>query len=152
MSNKTEDAYDDVLSYIHGNVMNLTCAKFSTDYLVAIRNALQKISPGVQLVACWFHFCQAVKRYATKIAGFNKFLQWDAEAKVIFEQMHCLPLLPPEHILPAFKTLEVKASAINKKAFLKFFVYCQRQWLVRVRIPRLIPFFPFFVRISLSVF
>lgn len=121
MSNKTEDAYDDVLSYIHGNVMNLTCAKFSTDYLVAIRNALQKISPGVQLVACWFHFCQAVKRYATKIAGFNKFLQWNAEAKVIFEQMHCLPLLPPEHILPAFKTLEVKASAINKKAFLNFF-------------------------------
>lgn len=143
MSNKTEDAYDDVLSYIHRNVMNLTCAKFTTDYEVAMRNALQKISPGAQLVACWFHYCQAVKRYATKIAGFMQFLQSDAEAKVIFEQMLCLPLLPPEYILPTFKTLKEKAFAINKKAFSKFFVYYQRQWLVRESILSLIPVFSF---------
>lgn len=134
MSRKTEAAYFDVFKYINTNVMDLNCAKFTSDYEVSLRNALQKICPTALLVACWFHFCQAVRRFASKIDGFLIFLRSNQAAAIVFQQVLCLPLLPHEHILTTFNLLQDRAFAIDKTKFITFFVYFKRQWLVRVSI------------------
>lgn len=62
MTNKSQVAYEAVLEYINSNIVDLTCEWFMTDYEQALRNAITKIVPTARLAACWFHFCQAVKR------------------------------------------------------------------------------------------
>lgn len=86
MSRKSEEAYDDVMNFINENVIDLKCGKFTTDFEVAMRNALHKICPTATLIACWFHFNQAVKRYASQIPGFSAFLKGNDEANKIFKQ------------------------------------------------------------------
>lgn len=110
MSRKTEEAYFDVFKFIKENVMDIACAKLTSDYEVALRNALNKICPSALLIACWFHFCQAVRRFASQIDGFLVFLRSNQESAIIFQQILCLPLLPPEHILSTFNLLQERAS------------------------------------------
>lgn len=132
MSRKTEEAYFDVFKFINENIINLTCTKFTSDYEISLRNALNRICPEAPIITCWFHFCQAVRRYASQINGFLVFLRSNPEASVIFQQILCLPLLPNVHIMSTFCLLQERAFSINKIAFVHFFVYFKRQWIVRV--------------------
>lgn len=93
MSHKTQAAYIDVLDFIKLKIGALSCAKFTTDYEVAMRNALQTHFPDAEARACWFHFTQAVKRYASKIPGFINYLRLEetSTAMNIFRKFLCLP-------------------------------------------------------------
>lgn len=74
MSRKTQLAYDSVFAYIDQNVLQLRgVASFTTDYEVAMRNSLRLLDPLAQLFACYFHFCQAVKRRAWQTPGLVEF-------------------------------------------------------------------------------
>lgn len=140
MSHKSEAAYKDVLNFIKTNIKSknkneINCAKFTTDYEVAMRNALSDAFPDAQSVACWFHFTQAVKRYASKIPGFFKYLhdENNDEALQIYYKLLCLPLLPAEHIVATFNILKKEAFDLNKKEFAKFMSYYYRQWISKVK-------------------
>lgn len=132
MTRKTQRAYQHLFSYINERVCSLKCKSFTSDYEVAMRNALAILFPGTRLVACWFHYSQALKRKVKQIPGFQRFLHGNEAAEEIYYKLQCLPLLPSEHILSAFQQLKKEALAIDKKKFRFFLTYFQRQWIVKV--------------------
>lgn len=82
MSRKTQRAYEAVFDYINSHVLQINnIASFTTDYELAMRNALKKLFPNVQRFACYFHFCQAVKRRAYQTDGLVKLIRCNVNAR-----------------------------------------------------------------------
>lgn len=132
MTRKTQRAYKHLFEFINEKVCPLKCNSFTSDYEVALRNALSILFPGTRLVACWFHYSQALKRKVRQLPGFERFLRGNEAAEGIYHKLQCLPLLPSEHILSAFKQLKQEALAIDKRNFRLFLKYFERQWIVKV--------------------
>lgn len=71
MSRKTKKAYKSVFKFIDKKIIKMSnVVSFTTDYELAMRNALRELFPNVRRFACYFHFCQAVKRRAWQTPGF----------------------------------------------------------------------------------
>lgn len=134
MTRKTQRSYQHLFEYINENVCSLKCNTFTSDYEVAMRNALAILFPGTRLVACWFHYSQALKRKVRQIPNFERFLHGCAAAEAIYYKLQCLPLLPAKYILDTFKQLKEEALAIDKKKFRLFLKYFEHQWIVKVRV------------------
>lgn len=132
MSRKTEECYAHVLRYIEENVFALLPSKVTTDYEIAMRNALEKQYPQAKFVKCWFHFTQAVKRNAAKVTGFINFIRVNDNAENIYYKLMSLPLLPASYIKPTFERLKSAAFAIDKRKFVRFINYYERQWIMKV--------------------
>lgn len=103
-----------------------------TDYEKAMRNALKKCYPESKHYACWFHFCQAVKRHASQIAGFAVEIRKNATAREIYCRFLCLPLLPADVIENAFNELRLEAQNYNERFFRPFLGYFEMQWIRNV--------------------
>ena len=131
MSRKTE-AYKGVFTYIENNVCSLKCRSFMTDYETAMRNALRAVYPETSLFACWFHFCQACKRQASKFEGFVTRLRQDKELQKIYAKFLAVPLIPSEDINQAFDMLCHEANAKDRQFFKRFINYFRRQWILKV--------------------
>lgn len=86
----------------------------TTDYEKAIKNALLKEYPGITLISCWFHFCQALAKYAKKIKGFRKFVKDVDAALRLYHKLLCLPLMRADNIRTAFKLLKEEALKLKK--------------------------------------
>lgn len=132
MSRKTEESYAHVLRFIEESVFILKPSKFTTDYEVAMRNALEKQYPQAKFVKCWFHFTQAVKRNAAKVTGFVNFIRLNDYAESIYYKLMSLPLLPVSYIKPTFDKLKSEAFAIDRRKFVRFINYYERQWIMKV--------------------
>lgn len=143
MSHKSQVCYEHVFTYLNENVFELTCISFTTDYENAMRNALQKLFPDVRRYACYFHFCQAVKKHAWQTNGLVALIRSSSEARSVYYRLLCLPLLPPQHITNMFSELKKEANQIKfdgvdvRLVFRPFLKYFQRQWIVRVSIASL---------------
>lgn len=133
MSNKTEANYKAVFMYIHENVMSLNCELFMTDYERAMRNGLSAVVPNAEPRACWFHFTQATKRNAKKLSELMQFINTSQQGKEIYYHLLCLPFLPEHLIIPAFEKLKLQANALHPRAFKRFLIYFENQWLINVR-------------------
>lgn len=131
MTRKTQSAYKHLFEYIHKNICSLECNSFTSDYELAMRNALIELFPNARMVACWFHYSQALKRKVSQIPGFERFLRGSMEAEEIYYKFQCLPLLPPGDIFGAFQTLK-KAALKCDKRFEPFLKYFERQWIEQV--------------------
>lgn len=84
MNRKTQAAYEGVLEYIDEHVLPLRgVASFTTDFELAMRNALNRLDPSVKRFTCYFHFCQAVKRRAWQTPGLVKIIRSNAKARWI---------------------------------------------------------------------
>lgn len=133
MSKKSRFAYDAVFDYIEKNIFQLSrAASFTTDYELAIRSAIAKCNPTAVYFACHFHFTQACKRRASQIDGFVTLIRSNTEAESIYYRLLSLPLLPVDHIIPAFNELQTEARALKNKNMNKFCSYYRRQWIVKV--------------------
>lgn len=134
MSRKTQACYSHVLNYIEKHICSLDARSFMTDFELAMRNAIASQYPDADLHCCWFHYCQAVKRYGAKIGGFIHFLRNHMSARDIYYKLMCLPLLPAEFIIPAFQTLEKRAAPViaESNAFSRFMAYFRSHWIERV--------------------
>lgn len=133
MSKKSRVAYEHVFRFVEHNVFSLKCKSFTTDYEMAMRIALQTVYPNTRLVACWFHFTQAVKRRAGKFDGFVKFLSSSDGANTIYHKLQCLPLLPAHEIKSAYVSLKEQANALDKVKFRDFLKYYEGQWIKKAR-------------------
>lgn len=131
MSSKRQKCYEHVLLYIKSNVMSLDGKMMMTDYEKAMRNAIRGEYPNVDQRNCWFHFCQAVKRNASKNAGFIHLIQSSRNERTIYYKLMCLPLLPVEHIEGAFNRLVDSYSGCDA-GFKKFLDYYRNQWIIKV--------------------
>lgn len=127
---KSQAAYEHLFDFINTNVFKLsTVASFTTDYEVAMRNALRKINPTAKIYACHFHYCQALKRKASQIVGLVKLFRSrnGAKAQTIYYRLQCLPLLPAVHIKDAFDVLKKEALEIKHPALNAFMLYFEKQ-------------------------
>lgn len=130
MSRKTQAAYLAVFKYIDQHVIQLRgVASFTTDYEVAMRNALQKLDPQANKFACYFHFCQACNCFICYFVSLGIFFL----LRSIYYRLLCLPLLPAEHIKSCFRKLRREAEEVNWDIFRSFFEYFNRQWIIKVR-------------------
>lgn len=133
MSRKTQVAYEAAFKYIEEHIFKLSdCASFTTDFEVAMRQAIRSLNSIARLYACHFHFCQAGKRRAAQTDGFVKMLSNSKDAASIYYRLLCLPLLPEQFINDSFEQLQTEAFALNRRGFKTYFGYYRRQWIVRV--------------------
>lgn len=134
MNRKTTDTYKAVFKHINENIFNLNATAFMTDYECGMRIALREIYPDAKLLACWFHYCQAIRRKCSKIVGFLVMLQKNKAAEKLFLKFLALPLLPAGKIREAFELLKLNANTLEnkKKLFPRFLKYFEYQWLNRV--------------------
>lgn len=132
MSRKTEASYSHVLRFIDENVFALSPSKMTTDYELAMRNALKKQYGDTKFFACWFHFTQAVKHNAAKVTGFINFIRINDNAAKIYYKLMSLPLLPVHHIKPTFTKLKIEAFSIDQRKFARFINYYEKQWIEKV--------------------
>lgn len=133
MSKKSQVAYEHAFNYIENNIFPLSSAiTITTDYEKAMRNALSKINPIARMYACHFHFCQAVKRRATKIDGLVNFIRTNIKAESIYYRLMSLPLLPSNFIMATFEQLKNEVLELKKKCFRNFFAYFENQWIKNV--------------------
>lgn len=132
MSCKKQICYEHVFAYIHEHIFDLECASFTTDYEMAMRNAILKQYPDAIHRCCWFHYTQAVKRNASKIAGFVPMVRGNMDERELYYKIMCLPLLPSSMIRASFDMLNEKGRSLGNDAFNKFLDYVERQWMERV--------------------
>lgn len=112
-------------------------ATFITDYETALRNALNKVYPATKLTGCWFHYCQALRRFvAKKDSQLLQYMQYNsADARQIFHYFMALPLLPATSIYDIFEDLKKKVKEFDKEnRFSTFIKYFEKQWMLKVRI------------------
>lgn len=105
MSSKCEAAYMHAFQYIKKHVFSLECETFTVDYETALQNALRKTYPGSSIVSCWFHFLQAVKLNLSKMPIAYSFIRMNSKARILHRKLQCVPLLPADKILGAYKVI-----------------------------------------------
>lgn len=128
MSNRTTASYEKVFNYINTEILNLDGATIMTDFERAMRNALRKIAPNSVLLACWFHFCQALRRKIASIPELFFLIRSNTEARIFYRQFQCLALLPADKIEAAF--VQLAYNALKKfKQFERFVKYFDKQWI-----------------------
>lgn len=131
MTRKTQKAYEHALNYVNQHVFSLQCESIVTDYEAAMRQAIRKVVPGVQLLGCWFHYAQSIRRKVASLSELFELVRKNEQIRNIYYKIICLPLLPHQHIEKAFNELALEGLKLTK-AFTPFVKYFQNQWLKRV--------------------
>lgn len=129
MTRKTKEAYIHLFNYIETDIMQLKARSFMTDFERAMRGALREVHPTASFYTCWFHFTQAVKRHAMEIGGLIGHVRNNTALAKVYYQLMCLPLLPPNEIVPTFQLVKEETIAEHGNVLNKFFRYFERQWL-----------------------
>lgn len=134
MTRKTEAAYRHLFNFINEEIQGLQPNSVMSDYETALRNAWKSVWPQTTMTACYFHFCQGVKRQASMIPEFISIAKGTRATTNLYYSFMCLPLLPPEHIEPTFNLLRDEAFALDQNLFARFVRYIHRQWIRKVLI------------------
>lgn len=135
MTTKSLKAYQHLFSYIQRSIIDLSQATFITDYETGLRSAIEKSFPDSKIFGCWFHYCQALRRFITmKDKGLAQYIRQNKEASRIYHKFLSLPLLPGMHISDSFQLLTedlAKLNALDRfKSFIKYF---ENQWMQKVQ-------------------
>lgn len=132
MSNRTTECYSAVFDLIENSVFKMEPTEFITDFEPALRNAINKMYPGIPLRGCWFHYCKAIKAMALKL-GLGPEFKAVQVARFIYYKLLSLPLLPPEDFLYGYDSIKRHAKNTNLLAkFQPLFAYFEKFWLAQV--------------------
>lgn len=131
MNGKRQQLYRDIFLYIKENLIDFECNSFLTDYETGMRNALREIYPNVQLLACWFHYCQAIRKMIKKLHMTRK-ISTNKQIRSLYFKFLCISLLPADKIEEAFLQLKLQCNATDMTFFADFLKYYERQWLRKV--------------------
>ncbi|KAJ6642696.1 hypothetical protein Bhyg_07650, partial [Pseudolycoriella hygida] len=129
LTRKTQAAYMHLFKQLQSK-WKLTPMTITTDYERGLRNALRMHYPSAELVGCWFHFIQAIRKRASKISGFMTFLKTDSSAKKLYRKFYNIPLLKDDKINIAFELLKQEASSFGTR-FNEFIKYFHDQWILK---------------------
>lgn len=133
MSKRTIEAYESAFQYIHDNLIPLIGDGIIIDYEKAMRRALIKvlasINSNMQVLGCWFHYCQALRRKLAKTSALFEEIRCDEKNKDIFRRFQCLPLLPLHHIESSFRSSSKEALKLDKNLFPSFIDYFNAEWM-----------------------
>lgn len=128
MTRKTQESYWHLFQYIEDNICHLGPKSFISDYETALRNALRYVYPEADIIGCYFHYCQAIKKKSSKIANFLTLLQSDASAKKLYHKFLALPLVRLD-LIPAASAHLIAQSLAFGKPFADFVDYFETQWI-----------------------
>lgn len=132
MSSRKESLYRKLFEYLKLKV-NLTVSKFTSDYERAMRKAAKTIWPAVNLVGCYFHYCQAIKRKAHSFPEVSRALQTRNGYK-IYKMYAKLPLLPLDKFADGLAAIDATEQRCGHRAtFSSFRNYFDRFWVRKVR-------------------
>lgn len=132
MSRRTTEAYSTALEYLHQNLIPLVGNGIIIDFEKAMRSALHNLNTGINILGCWFHFCQALRRKMASVKLLFEIIRTDHTAKDIFRRIQCLALLPPDQIQPAFINLS-REGLKHSENFSEFIDYFYDEWILRVK-------------------
>lgn len=137
MDKKTENTYWHIFNYIENNIFNLAPKSFNTDYECGMQNALKRIYPNAQLVGCWFHYCQAVRRkIVQRFKNLQTYIKTSNQANAMYHKFLSLPLLPHYLIQNSFEQLKLMINIFDKdQHFDQFVAYFEKQWIKKVNMP-----------------
>lgn len=128
-----KEAYESVFRYIHDNLIPLRGEAIIIDFEKGMRrgpkNVLKEVGSNMDILGCWFHFCQALRRALARMPELFDKVQSDEVYKEIFRRFQCLPLLPMNHIEKEFRDLCKEALKIDKKSFSTFINYFNNEWM-----------------------
>lgn len=99
----------------------------TTDYEKGLRNALRLMYPEAQILGCWFHYCQCIRRKALSLGLFT-FFKTNGAARRLYRKFLSLPLIHADHLELAFEHLSVEANGFGD-VFKTFLDYVQSQWI-----------------------
>lgn len=135
MESKTTISYKQVFTYIEENLLKLEPETIHSDYEAGLLKALKIIYRSSNLVCCWFHYCQEIRRKLGRNKGRNFFpsLKEDKTAYNIYKKILDLPLLPAEKIPEGFKIIKKEIAEKNLHKWLEhIYVYFETYWIPKV--------------------
>lgn len=128
MSRRTTEAYFNALYYINDKLISLKGISIIIDFERAMRLALIQLGIVKDILGCWFHSCQAIRRRMASMVELFKLVRSKQNVYSIFRQFQCLALLPPEKIEGAFLELSREALKVTP-LFADFIDYFNREWI-----------------------
>lgn len=133
MSRRTIEAYESAFDYIHANWIPLRgngiIIDFEKGMRTALKRVLKKVNSNMQILECWFHFCQALRRKITQLSPLFEKVRADENYHSIFRRFQCLPLLPLHHIENSFRALSKEALKLDRDLFHPFINYFNKEWM-----------------------
>lgn len=134
MSKRTIEAYEAALKYVHENLISLNSNGFIIDFEAAMRSALLKVVPDTNVLGCWFHFCQCLRRKMASLTTLHDVVRNDPNGSIkdIFRRFQCLALLPADQIEAVFLKLCEDALKLCEH-FAAFIDYFDKEWIHRVK-------------------
>ena len=110
MSGKRKRDYRKVLNKVLESLPGAPAVRSAViDFELALWKAFPKVYPGVVLQGCSFHWTQAVWR-KIQLLGLQSQYMNNNSTRDFCRRLMALPFLPCEHIEPAFRNLEERAS------------------------------------------
>lgn len=128
MSKRNTDIYESALNYVNEHILPLKAGAIITDFEKAMRNGIRSVVPGVKLLSCWFHHCQALRRKVASNFNLFSLVRQNEKARSIYRKFQCLALLPATDIKPAFDVLAYEALTLFPE-FESFITYYEKQWI-----------------------
>lgn len=105
---------------------------FIIDFEKAMRSALLKVIPGINVLGCWFHFCQSLRRKMASLQKLHELIRRDCKAKDLFRRFKCLAMLPASLIESVFTELSREALKPSPH-FSDSIDYSYVEWIRRVK-------------------
>lgn len=103
---------------------------FMSDFERASRVAASTVWPGIELIGCNFHHCQALRRKASSLSELSSKIRGRTIHHDILKMFMRLSLLPLEHVNDGFHALKVFINESGVDAdFQRFQLYFQRVWM-----------------------
>lgn len=136
MTKRTIAAYESVFRYIHEHLIPLLGKSIIIDFEKAMRkgliNVLKSIGSLMEILGCWFHYCQALRRKISQMPELFERIRNDEKYRDIFRRFQCLPLLPLDSIEATFRDLAKEALKLDQ-SFAQFVDYFHQEWMCIVK-------------------
>lgn len=134
MSRKTQKAYTALFSYLNQSIFQFKPEIFITDFEKGLRNGLRTVFPDANLVGCWFHYCQCLRRQIiNNYKPLRSFLKNSEDGMRIYRKFQSLPLLPSFLIKKAVEYLKEDIDQFGfTPKFQPFLSYYDKQWMKMV--------------------
>ncbi|XP_034246653.1 uncharacterized protein LOC117648302 [Thrips palmi] len=130
MQNKSQDAYESVLTLIRTHLQHWIFTKVVCDFEDAMINAF-RIVFGVDTQGCYFHAVDAMVLNGKRIIGLE-FIQYYQEVEIVLRVCCTLPLLPAQLLQRGLNAIGVAAMNLGEYLYeivRPFLAYVQESWM-----------------------
>ena len=132
LENKTRDSYCEALREIQKISFeagkSVDPEQITTDFELALQQAIKLIFCNCVLKGCWFHYSQALLRKVGQLGIKTKY-KVDYKFRFWINQFISLALIPIETLENAFDKIIEGAKQFNSEPISNFLKYFIKQWL-----------------------